>query len=221
MRTFGLLFLGGIVGWAASGVDWSREAVGEESLTEVAPSVQESVPDHAPQPIEQMSPTDKSGPNWIYEESQSFDNEGNSIIVPTRRDANDPSNRRTIVPRATRRVQTAQEPNLVGRFQASAYGSPSGHGCYVIDTMTGKTWHVAPGIARQVVNETLVPPTHAQSPWLTPDHQPPAGMSVAPTPSYTEATPGLGTTNRPAAPPTVVPTPVPRLAEPSTDDADQ
>ena len=30
MRNFALLFLGVVVGWAASGVDWSREAVGEE-----------------------------------------------------------------------------------------------------------------------------------------------------------------------------------------------
>ena len=36
MRTFALLFLGVVVGWAASGVDWTRDAVGQEGsiLTE-------------------------------------------------------------------------------------------------------------------------------------------------------------------------------------------
>ncbi|MBA4107738.1 MAG: hypothetical protein C0485_18550 [Pirellula sp.] len=30
MRAFALLFLGVVVGWAASGVDWTRDAVGQE-----------------------------------------------------------------------------------------------------------------------------------------------------------------------------------------------
>lgn len=30
MRTLALLFLGVVLGWAASGVNWSREAVGQE-----------------------------------------------------------------------------------------------------------------------------------------------------------------------------------------------
>lgn len=42
-----------------------------------------------------------------------------------------------------RRVE--QQPNLVGRFQASAYGSPNGQGCYIVDTMTGQTWHILNG----------------------------------------------------------------------------
>jgi hypothetical protein len=31
MRTFALLFLGVVVGWAAGGVDWSRDAVGQDT----------------------------------------------------------------------------------------------------------------------------------------------------------------------------------------------
>jgi hypothetical protein len=182
MRTFALLIVGVVVGWAASGGDWSREAVGEESPTDVAPSLQESVPDQAPQPIEQRSPTDRSGPRWIYEESRSFDNDGNSITVPTRRDANDSMKRRTIIPRATRRVQADSEPNLVGRFQATAYGSPSGHGCYIVDTMTGQTWHILNGQPPQVVAAGMTPyapqpamPTPADqfTPPLTPTYQSP------------------------------------------------
>ncbi|MBL9162089.1 MAG: hypothetical protein JNL18_05025 [Planctomycetaceae bacterium] len=76
---------------------------------------------------------------------------------------------------------------LVGRFQASAYGSPSGHGCYVVDTMTGKTWHVANGQPARVVAEGFVPQaTPTQSTWLPPDHQSPVGSVVVPTPSNSE-----------------------------------
>ncbi|MBA4106140.1 MAG: hypothetical protein C0485_10300 [Pirellula sp.] len=46
---------------------------------------------------------------------------------------------------------------LLGRFQVSAYGSPSGHGCYIVDTMTGRTWHVANGQPPQVVAPALNP----------------------------------------------------------------
>jgi len=104
---------------------------------------------------------------------------------------------------------------LVGRFQATAYGSPSGHGCYVVDTMTGKTWHVAPGIGRQLITEALAQsptPTPAARPWLTPDHQPPVGISVTPTPNYYVEPPQPTQSS-------VVPTPKPELAEPESDDA--
>ena len=46
-------------------------------------------------------------------------------------------------------------PGLLGRYQVSAYGSPSGHGCYIVDTMTGRTWHVANGQPPQVVADAL------------------------------------------------------------------
>jgi hypothetical protein len=36
MRTLALLFLGVVVGWAASGVDWSRDAVGQEAESRFA-----------------------------------------------------------------------------------------------------------------------------------------------------------------------------------------
>jgi hypothetical protein len=38
MRTLALLFLGVVVGWAASGVDWSREAVGQDAARNPEPS---------------------------------------------------------------------------------------------------------------------------------------------------------------------------------------
>lgn len=173
MRALALMFLGVVVGWTASGVDWSREAIGQDASTDLTePSPLDTVPDRASSALEQKSPTDRSGPRWIYEESRSFDTEGNSITVPTRRDANDPLKRRTIIPRATRRVLAASEPNLVGRFQATAYGSPNGHGCYVVDTMTGQTWHILNGQPPQVVAAGLTP--YAPQPAI-PAHQPAYG----------------------------------------------
>jgi hypothetical protein len=38
MRTFALLCIGVVVGWAASGVDWSREAAGQEAEQNAEPS---------------------------------------------------------------------------------------------------------------------------------------------------------------------------------------
>jgi hypothetical protein len=38
MRTACLLLVGVIVGWAASGVDWSRDAVGQEAVRNPEPS---------------------------------------------------------------------------------------------------------------------------------------------------------------------------------------
>ncbi len=43
MRTFAMLLLGTVVGWAASGVDWSREAVAQE---DEAPSFAPQNPDN-------------------------------------------------------------------------------------------------------------------------------------------------------------------------------
>jgi hypothetical protein len=46
-----------------------------------------------------------------------------------------------------------------GRFQISAYGSatPGGvhHGCYIVDTQTGKVWHALSGGAPEMVAEKL------------------------------------------------------------------
>lgn len=38
MKPLALLFLGVVVGWAVSGVDWSREAVGQEAARNPEPS---------------------------------------------------------------------------------------------------------------------------------------------------------------------------------------
>jgi hypothetical protein len=217
MRAFALLFLGVVGGWVASGVDWSREAVGEESIADAArasgslnATTQAKIANAEPSPQWNSVPT--NGPRRVWETRMEVDANGQQHLAKVSRLVNADG---SIVP------ETPQE--LIGRFQASAYGSPSGHGCYIVDTMTGKTWHVAPGIGRQIMTEGLLPTPLPPSPVLqSPNgpHNPPEPVpSLAPTPSYTEATQGLGTTNRPAPAPNVAPTPVPQSAEPESDDA--
>ena len=71
----------------------------------------------------------------------------------------------------------------VGRYQISAYGSPSGHGCYVVDTMSGKTWHIANGQPPEVVASSLNSQAAPTEPLLLPepsiDGMPPLELTPA------------------------------------------
>lgn len=211
MRAFALLFLGVVVGWTACGVDWSREAVGEDDIVRGKRTVDLVEPNLAnAEPQWNSVPT--NGPRRVWETRMEVDAAGRQRPVTVSRLVNADG---SIVP------ETPQ--GLIGRFQATAYGSPSGHGCYIVDTMTGKTWHVAPGVGRQTMTEGLLPTTLPPGPvpQLTngPHYPSEPVPSLAPTPSYTEATQGLGTSNRPAPALNVAPTPVPQSAEPEPDDA--
>jgi hypothetical protein len=223
MRTLALLFLGVVVDWAASGVDWSREAVGEDEIVRgertvgtILPSLpanraqlvdaarasspltattQAKLADAEPSP--QWNSVPNNGPRRVWETRMEVDANGEQRPVTVSRLVN-----------ADGSIAQETPQGLVGRFQATAYGSPSGHGCYVVDTMTGKTWHAANGQPARVVTEALIqaagPPT----------------MPV-PTPAYFDAPP---LTSRPVpelAQPSpeqdVAPTPAPQSPEP--DDA--
>jgi hypothetical protein len=147
MRTLCLVLVGVVVGWAASGVDWSRDAVGQEQIIDAARSALPTLSATTQPKLADPEPT----PEW-----------------------NNGANDQTIVTwpaPAARAAQIAPQPNLVGRFQATAYGSPSGHGCYIVDTMTGKTWHVAHGQQPQAVTEALNEST-AQPTLVLPDAAP-------------------------------------------------
>ena len=128
MKSLCLLVVGVVVGLAASGVDWSREAVGQvtDSIT--------------------------GKPINSYDGDASLD----LNAAPVSNVSIDFSRARSAAP---------ESPALVGRFQVSAYGSPNGHGCYIVDTMTGKTLHVANGQQPQIVAEALSPQsTHSVTP---------------------------------------------------------
>ena len=164
MRTFSLLLVGVVIGWAASGVDWSREAVGQEPTPPTAgaersirrerdgvlrrrgllPPRQSAAPtpgteappydpnaDAEPRPYVPPGVDSQPGPVIGMEELSE------PIAEPTR--------------------GGVPSPGLLGRYQISAYGSPSGHGCYIVDTMTGRTWHISNGQPPQNVAEALTP----------------------------------------------------------------
>ncbi len=115
MKPLCVLLVGVVVGWAASDIDWSREAVGEEQGTS--------------QNLDALVPAPSTS---VYGQT------GNIPATPPQL-----------------RGHATGSP-LIGRFQVSAYGSPNGHGCYVVDTTTGQTWHVANGQPPQFVSPTPI-----------------------------------------------------------------
>jgi hypothetical protein len=57
-------------------------------------------------------------------------------------------------------AQTTGGGSSAGRYQISAYGTPTGgggfhHGCYVLDTATGQVWHVLAGGVPEKVADKL------------------------------------------------------------------
>jgi hypothetical protein len=185
MRTLGLLLVGVVIGWAASGVDWSRDAVGEEWIIDAA---QSATPTTATtQPTLTQVPVNRKN------------SQGIAVTTWEQRPLNVGSVEST-------------PASLIGRFQASADGSPNGHGCYIIDTMTGRTWHAANGQPPQVVACVgIQPPVNSESAYMpTPAMNRPEPM-IAPTPSYTESSQSTRST--------IVPQPIP-AAQPTPDAAD-
>jgi hypothetical protein len=85
---------------------------------------------------------------------------------------------------------SSSEFSLVGRYQVSSYGTPSSNGCYIIDTMTGRTWRAVSGQAPQLVGELpQQPPTATftlplNTPIPTPSYTEPAATSPAPPAVY-------------------------------------
>lgn len=178
MRTLALLFLGVVVGWAASGVDWSREAVAQEAPRRGAErSIRREregalrrrvLPPRetgAPTPATEAPPYDPSsnfepGTYGAPTPSPGMEELGEPIVEPTR--------------------AAITSPVLPGRFQVSAYGSANGHGCYVVDTATGQTWHIANGQPPQVVASGLTPYAPQPAPAPAPLLSPPSTLSPPP-----------------------------------------
>lgn len=196
MRTLCLLLAGVLVGWAASGVDWTRDAVGQDApayqtadgaLTfdspkpaSVAPQPTDSEPTLTPPRGGRV----QEGVRRVYETRMTVDAHGARHTEVTSRLVNPDG---TIVP------ETPTQ-GLVGRYQVSAYGWPGGHGCYVVDTMTGKTWHNALGQETSVAVEALgSQPTQNLAPaWPAPRPPTPTIQttpSVVPTPGHAEPAP--------------------------------
>jgi hypothetical protein len=94
MRTVCLLLVGVVVGWAASEVDWSREAVGQDAARSTEPSGIEAAGPELKRKIGE----------WTKE---------------------------------------AAEYSQINRYQVSSYGTQVSNGCYVIDSTSGKVWHLS------------------------------------------------------------------------------
>ncbi|QDT75907.1 hypothetical protein [Lacipirellula limnantheis] len=175
MRFFCLILLGVLVGWGASDIQWNREAAGQDAPAR-APGAERSIrPDRegvlrrrgllpprdpaSPAPTGEAPPYQPSGeatPDAAMESgataalgfevpqgaNRAMEELGDPIAAPTR--------------------AAAATGGLLGRFQASAYGAASGHGCYVVDTMTGAIWHVSNAQPPQLVTAALT--AHASGP---------------------------------------------------------
>ncbi len=164
MRTIALLFLGVVVGWAASGVDWSREAFAQEAPRRGAERSIRRERDGALRrrvlpPREAEAPTPAT-------EAPAFDPNSSGEPGPS------PGMEELAEPIVVPTPAAVSASPLPGRFQVSAYGSASGHGCYVVDTATGQMWHIANGQPPQVVASGLTPyapqPAPAPAPLLSP-----------------------------------------------------
>lgn len=160
MRTIALLFLGVVVGWAASGVDWSREAVAQEAPRRGAERSIRRERDGALR--RRVLPSRDAEASTPATEAPPYD--PNSSVAPGPFATPGPSSRMEELaePIVEPMHAAVSLPPLPGRFQVSAYGSPSGHGCYVVDTATGQTWHIANGQPPEVVAAGLIP--HAPQP---------------------------------------------------------
>lgn len=188
MRTIALLFLGVIVGWAASGVDWSREAVAQEAPRRGAERSIRRERDGALRrrvlpPREAEAPTPAT-------EAPPFDPNANVEPGPSLSPGPNPGMEELAEPIVEPTHAAVSSPALPGRFQVSAYCAANGHGCYVVDTATGQTWHIANGQPPQVVASGLTPyapqtappspaPLLSPPPMLTPPNAP----TIIPQPS--------------------------------------
>ncbi|BBO32524.1 hypothetical protein [Lacipirellula parvula] len=174
MKPLYLLAIGVVVGWAASGVDWSREAVGQESSAPAAGAERpirrgegvlrgrllRQMEAAAPTPATDAPAfTPNDGATAVADsDAETSTLTGDVVTVP--RQVLDSEGRTITVYEQHRAGSGATRPsasaNPVGRFQVSAYGSPNGTGCYVVDSTTGQTWLIRNGQAPEVVAKTLL-----------------------------------------------------------------
>ena len=156
MRTIALLFLGVVVGWAASGVDWNREAFAQEAPRRGAERSIRRERDGLLRRRGALPSRETEAPAPATE-APAFDPSGDVEPKPYVAPAPSPGLEALGEPIVESTRAAVSSPGLPGRFQVSAYGWANGHGCYVVDTATGQTWHVANGQPPQVVAAGLPP----------------------------------------------------------------
>ena len=200
MRTLCLVLVGVVVGWAASGVDLSREAAGQDSSTPT-PGAERSIRRERDGVLRRrglLPPRETAAPA-PGTDAPRYDPNANAEPRPDVPPSFDPRQGPSLgmeelaEPSAEPARNAVSSPGVLGRYQVSAYGSPNGHGCYIVDTMTGRTWHVSNGQPPQVVSEALSPlGVHSAMAVPASTYDTPALLSppsVVPQPSTTEPTP--------------------------------
>lgn len=134
MKPLCLVLVGVVVGWAASGVAWTRDAVGQDAPA-FAPPAPQGVVIEAPAPA---GAAPRTGPVMSVPRTV-INNEGRPITVWDQIPAGgEPA-----------------APQPIGRFQISAYGTATTNGCYVVDSATGKIWFVDQTLAPRLLTKKL------------------------------------------------------------------
>lgn len=135
MRSIALLLVGLAIGWAASSIEWTPDAIAQENILRTPDARDQVVP---PLPADPLMP------------EASLPKRNMDLF-------NDPSQPATAPAPQAAPVAAPTPAPPSGRFQISAYGSPHGHGCYVVDTATGATWHFANGQPPEQLTDRLPP----------------------------------------------------------------
>ena len=120
MRTFCFILVGVVVGWAASGVDWTRDAVGQDTQLDPGPLYD----GRAETITVKLSPTPSSGEHTGQQEPGHPNSaEGTTAVTPQKG--------------LVDLLGAAQMSAGIGRYNLKVAGS----GYYVIDSLTGRVWH--------------------------------------------------------------------------------
>ena len=197
MRTFALLIVGVVVGWAASGVDWSRDVLAQEASKSTDGVLTFELSD---------TPVDVPASNSVPRSAGNPDD-----LDPLRRPTMKFSE-----PLFDSAPVVNDDQGKIGRFQASAYGSPNGHGCYIVDTTTGETWHVASGEGRPATPEALNQPAAQPTATATTPLRGMSTFSSSPL-MYGESSLGLEEGEGQSSEADAIPAPTLELARPTPD----